>query len=207
MSVENWEKKGVTLQEHVIINKQPVYGPNSLYAGQSKKLPDTIIGEGCIICTFAVIYAGTKLGKKCFVADGASIRENVEIGDESVIGRMVTIECNTKIGNRSKIQTGAHITADCMIGDDCFIGPEVCTMNDKYMGVKENKMQGPIIGNGVLIGGNATILPGVKIGNRAIISAGAVVTKDVPKEEIWMGNPAKCVMLRKWFDKFSGKNK
>ena len=201
------EKKGYTIQEHVIINKQPVYGPNSFYAGQSKKLPDTIIGEGCILCTFAVIYAGTKLGKKVFVADGASIRENVEIGDEAVIGRMVTIECNTKIGNRSKIQTGAHITADCIIGEDCFIGPEVCTMNDKYMGMKQYQMQGPIIGNGVLIGGNATILPGIKIGDRAIISAGSVVNKDVPNEEVWMGNPAKSVMGRKLFDRFTGKIK
>lgn len=201
------EKKGYTIQDFVVLNKQPVYGPNSLYAGQSKQLSDTIIGDGCILCTFSVIYAGTKLGKKVFVADSASIRENVEIGDEAVIGRSVTIECNTKIGNRTKIQTGAHITADCIIGDDCFIGPEVCTMNDKYMGVKQIKMEGPIIGNGVLIGGNATILPGIKIGDRAVIGAGSVITKDIPADEVWLGNPAKCIMRRKLFDKFTGKKK
>ncbi|MCP4762517.1 MAG: N-acetyltransferase [archaeon] len=190
-----------TVQSHVILNKKPVYGPNSLFAGKEKDLPDTEIGDGSIICSLSVIYAGTTLGKKVFVGDGASIRENVQIGDNCVIGRNVTIECNVKIGNNTKIQTSAHITGDCFIGDDCFIGPEVCMMNDRLMGMKDIPMVGPTIEDGVLIGGNATIYPGVKIGKKAIISAGSVINRNVPSNEVWMGNPAKCVMLRGWFEK------
>ena len=60
-----------TIQKNVILNKQPVYGPSSLFAGKEKELPNTIVGEGSIICSLSVIYAGTTLGKQVFVADGA----------------------------------------------------------------------------------------------------------------------------------------
>ncbi|MHA1777608.1 MAG: N-acetyltransferase [Promethearchaeia archaeon] len=190
--------KKYTVQEHAILNKQPVYGPNSHFAGQERTLPPTEIGEGSIICSQAVVYAGTKIGKKVFVADGASIRENVVIDDMAIIGRMVTVECNTKIGKRSKIQTAAHITGDCIIGDDVFVGPEVTTMNDLYMGARETEMKGPIIEDGALIGGNATLLPGVRIGKNAVVGAGSVVTKDVPANEVWVGNPARKIKMRDW---------
>lgn len=188
-----------TVQKNVILNKQPVFGPTSHFAGKEKELPPTIIGESSIICSFAVIYAGTTLGKQVFVADGASIRENVQIGDNTIIGRNVTIELNTKIGSRTKIQTSAHITGDCIIGDDVFIGPEACTMNDTYMGAKDDlTMTGPILEDGCLVGGNSTILPGIRIGKNAVVGAGAVVTKDVPPNEIWVGNPAKFIKMRDW---------
>ena len=111
---------------------------------------------------------------------------------------MVTVECNTKIGKRSKIQTAAHITGDCIIGDDVFVGPEVTTMNDLYMGARETEMKGPIIEDGALIGGNATLLPGVRIGKNAVVGAGSVVTKDVPANEVWVGNPARKIKMRDW---------
>ena len=192
------ENHSYTIQEHVILNKQPVFGPNSLFAGQKKELPQTEIGDGSIICTYAVIYAGTKIGKKVFIADGASIRENVVIGDNAMIGRNVTIECNTKIGEGTKIQTAAHITGDCIIGKNCFIGPEATTMNDLYMGAKEIEMKGPILGDGVLIGANATLLAGVKVGDNSVVGAGSVVTKDVPPNEVWVGNPAKFLKVVNW---------
>ena len=151
-------------------------------------LPDTIIGDDTIVCSNAVIYAGTTIGHHCFIADGASIREGVTIGHHTLIGRNVTIENDTIIGDHVMIQTAAHITGNCILEDHVFIGPEVCTMNDKYMGLKPTHLQGPHIRKQAVIGGNATILPGVVIGPHVVIGAGSVVTKDV-EEGTWVGNP------------------
>ena len=91
--------KNSVIQQDVILSKQPIYSPSSHFFGQEKNLPDTVIGENCIICAHAVIYAGTVLGDRVYIADGANIREGCDIGDDTIIGRYVTVENNTKIGN------------------------------------------------------------------------------------------------------------
>jgi len=149
------------------LHRQPLYGPNSIFFGQSQNLPLTKYGEYIIVCPGAVIYAGTVIGSKVFIGDNASIREKCIIGDNVTIGRNVMIEQSTVIGNGTKIQTGAYITGNCFIGNDVFIGPEVVTTNDKYMDdpTKKTKLEGPYIGNKARIGANTTILPGVVIGS------------------------------------------
>jgi acetyltransferase-like isoleucine patch superfamily enzyme len=194
-------KKDYIVQSHVILNKQPIFGVNSIFAGKEREYPPTEIGEGTIICSNAIIYAGSKIGKKVFIGDGASIREGCVIEDEVMIGRNAIVECNTTIGKKSVLQTRALITADVIIGENCFIGPDVCTMNDRYMGMVDIPMEGPIFEDGCRVGGNVSVFPGVRIGKNAVISAGSVIDKDVPPEEVWKGNPAKCVMKRKWLDK------
>ncbi len=183
--------KDCMFQQGAILNKKPVYAPSSHFYGQEKDLPDTILGEKCIIGANAIVYAGTVLGDRVFVADGANIRENCQIGSDTIIGRNVTVELNTKIGRFCKIQTAAHITGDCVIEDYVFIGPEVCTMNDKYMGASDKPMLGPHFKDYCRVGANATILAGITIGKYAVVGAGSVVTKDVPDYEVWVGNPAR----------------
>ena len=183
--------KNSVIQQDVILSKQPIYSPSSHFFGQEKNLPDTIIGENCIICAHAVIYAGTVLGNRVYIADGANIREGCDIGDDTIIGRYVTVENNTKIGKKCKIQTGAYITGECIIENFVFVGPEACTTNDKYMQTTDRKMKGPTFKEHCRVGGNATILAEVTIGKNSVVGAGSVVTKDVPDGEIWVGNPAK----------------
>ena len=183
--------KNCVIQQDVILNKQPIFGTASEFFGQEKVLPDTVLGEQCIICARAVIYAGTVLGDRVFVGDGANIREGCEIGDDTMIGRNVTVECNTKIGKKCRIQTASHVTGDCILEDGVFLGGEVHTMNDKYMGATDREMKGPTFKENCRVGGNATILPGVTIGKDSVVGAGSVVTKNVPDGEVWVGNPAK----------------
>jgi UDP-2-acetamido-3-amino-2,3-dideoxy-glucuronate N-acetyltransferase len=145
-----------------------------------------------------------------------SIIENSNIGDGTVIWHFCTIfnsdiDCDCNIGSHTEIG-GAIIGANCRIGNgvficrgvviepDCFISQGVCFSNDKYPTVKKAvkaKLTGKheylstIVKKGAVIGANATILPGVVIGEKAFIGAGAVVTKNVPTGEVWIGNPAK----------------
>jgi len=158
-----------------------------------QNLPPLEIGDECVIGVNAILYQGTKIGNQVLVGDLASIREKNVIGDRSIIGRLVMVEQNTKIGNRVVIQTGSHITGDMTIEDDVFLGDEVSTANDNKMGKGDHFYIGPCIKRGARIGSNATLLPGVVIGQDAVVGAGSVVTKDVPPQAKVMGTRARVV--------------
>lgn len=182
-------ESGVTIQDFVVIGKD----------GSQKAVRRTWIGKGTRVLTGAIIYSGCDIGKNCLIADHASIRENCVLGDNTVIGRNVCVEMNTKIGAHVLIETQAHITGNMVIEDYAFIGPNVTTMNDKIMGhpVKfrpklkgKIELVGPTIKRGARIGSAACILPGVVIGEEAVVGAGAVVTKDVSPYTVVVKAPA-----------------
>jgi UDP-2-acetamido-3-amino-2,3-dideoxy-glucuronate N-acetyltransferase len=191
--------KGIIVQDFVVIGKRPERAKISLFAQAPREFKPTIIGNYVTLCAGAIVYAAVELGNSVFVGDYASIRENTTVGENTIIGRNVTVECDTKIGKNCKIQTGAHITGECVVGDKVFIGPEVCTTNDAYMALVDVPMQGPVFGDGCVVGANSTIVPGVRIGKSAVIAAGSVVFQNIPDEEFWMGNPAKKVGTYKQF--------
>jgi acetyltransferase-like isoleucine patch superfamily enzyme len=119
------------------------------------------------------------------------------IGDNCFIGPFVEIQKDVTLGNRTKIQSHTFICELVNIGDNCFIGHGVMFINDLFQ--KGGPAQGDKslwkptnIGNHVSIGSNATILP-VDICDRAVIGAGAVVTKSITKPGIYVGNPAKLI--------------
>ena len=127
-------------------------------------------------------------GKNCKVADNVNIY-NAIIGDDCFIGPWVEIQNNVKIGHNTRIQSHSFICEGMKIGDNCFFGHGVMTANCKYPSTltKEWKCEPPCIGSNVVIGSNATILPGVLIGDNAVIGAGVTVTKNVAPGEIFIG--------------------
>ncbi|AXF54564.1 N-acetyltransferase [Salicibibacter kimchii] len=166
-------------------------GSNQRMRKASTNIDPLRIGEGTKIGHLVSIYSGTTLESYNFIGDHASIRENVKVGKETVIGRAALVELNTTIGDRCKIQTLVYVTGDTTIEDDVFIGPCVSMSNDKYMGAKNYSMKGPHIRTEAKIGNNASILPNVTIREKAIVGAGAVVTKDIEKGVTVTGVPAK----------------
>jgi acetyltransferase-like isoleucine patch superfamily enzyme len=158
----------------------------------SSETGELIIGDNAIIRSGCIIYSNTKIGNNLRTGHNAVIRENCELGDNVLVGTNSVIDGSCKIGNNVSIQTDAYVTTYTSIEDNVFIGPRVCTTNDKYM-VYGAKLIGPTIKKGARIGGNATLLPGVVIGEGAIIGGGAVVTKDVPPGVIVVGNPARII--------------
>lgn len=184
----------VSIGDQAILGKEPKLGKTSTV--KLTPLPVLEIGTGSTIGASAVIFRGSKLGQDVMIGDGAEVRENCRIGDYSLIGQGVTIENDVVVGSSVKIQTGAYITAETKIEDHVFIAPMVVTTNDNFMGRTERHLtlkKGPTIKKAARIGANATLLPGIVIGEDAFVAAGSVVTKDVPARKLVMGVPARVV--------------
>jgi acetyltransferase-like isoleucine patch superfamily enzyme len=120
-----------------------------------------------------------------------------EIDDDCFIGPFVEIQRSVRIGKRCRIQSHAFVCELVTIGDDTFIGHGVMFINDVF--AKGGPARGDKtlwrsthIGSGVSIGSNATVLP-VTICDRAVVGAGAVVTKDISIPGIYAGNPARLL--------------
>jgi len=148
--------------------------------------PDVTLGKDVKIFSFVNLYG-------CSIGDGTKIGAFVEIQKKAFVGR------NCKISSHTFICEGVHID------DDVFVGHNVTFINDLYprATTESGEMQTDAdwevvptyVKKGASIGSSATILAGVTIGERAVVGAGAVVTKNVPPETVVAGNPAK--VLRK----------
>ncbi len=177
--------------EHAVVGKQPVLGPRS--TASREPLDPVEIGDGTVVSTGAIVFAGSRIGARVILGDQSCVRERVAIGDDVVLGRGSLVENDTTIGARSRIQAGAYITAHSTLEEEVFIAPCVVTTNDNFMGRTERRHEltkGPTIRRGARVGGGAIICPGVEVGEEAFVGAGAVVTKDVPARSVVVGSPA-----------------
>jgi UDP-2-acetamido-3-amino-2,3-dideoxy-glucuronate N-acetyltransferase len=186
-----------TIGENVAIGDNCVIGKGPMKAAistlKSKEHPPAVIADGCIVGALVVIYRGAKIGPGVMIADLASVREDVEIGKFTIIGRGVAVENDTRIGNYVKVETGAYVTAHTTIEDRCFVAPMVTMSNDNYLGRTEERFKhtkGPHLKRGARIGANATLMPGVVIGEDAVVGAGSLVKRNVPAGKVVIGAPA-----------------
>jgi len=154
-----------------------------------------VIGPGACIRSGTVIYAGTIIGDHLETGHNVVIREENTIGDGFSVWNNAVIDYGCTIGCGVKVHCNVYIAQFTVIEDDVFLAPGVVVANDPHPGCPSSKecMRGPVIKRGAQIGVNATLLPFVTIGERAIIGAGSVVTKDVPPHALAYGNPARVV--------------
>jgi acetyltransferase-like isoleucine patch superfamily enzyme len=177
--------RGCLIDDNVILGARP-----------GRQLRETIlrVGQRSIVRSGSVLYAGTQIG------DGFETGHNVVIREENVIGADVKVWNNTvidygcTIGDRVKIHSNCYVAQFTTIENDVFLAPGASLANDPHPGSATHLcVRGPTIKAGAQIGMNATILPFVVIGERALVGAGAVVTRDVPAGMIVVGNPARIL--------------
>lgn len=135
-----------------------------------------------------------KFGKNIKVVNPVNLY-GCAIGNNCFIGPFVEIQKKVSIGNNTKVQSHSFICELVTIGENCFIGHGVMFINDLFSGGgpamgNQSLWKSTLIGDNVSIGSNATILP-VSICSNVVIGAGSVVTKDIKKPGIYIGNPAK----------------
>ncbi len=126
-----------------------------------------------------------------------------EIGDETRIGTFVEVQKGARIGARCKVSSHTFICEGVTIEDEVFIGHGVTFINDRLprattaggapQGDADWECQRTLVRRGASIGSGATILGGVTIGERVLVGAGSVVTKDIPPDTTVAGNPARIL--------------
>ena len=161
--------EGCRIGDNVVLGKQPVLSPRS--TAKREELPPLELGEGTVVSTGSVVFAGTKIGARAILGDQSCVRERCELGDDVVVGRGSLVENDTTIGARTKIQANAYVTAYSTLEEDVFVAPCVVTTNDNFMGRTERRhalRKGPTIRRGARIGGGAVLLPGIEVGEEGV---------------------------------------
>jgi acetyltransferase-like isoleucine patch superfamily enzyme len=157
--------------------------------------PDVKLGKGVRLYGFTNLYG-------------------CEIGDEVSIGTFVEIQKGAKVGHRCKISSHTFICEGVTLEDDVFVGHNVTFINDRYPRATNGDGQlqteadwnciGTVVKRGASIGSGATLLCGIVIGERAMVGAGSVVTKDVPPGAVVAGNPARVMKTLSRANKYAG---
>ena len=148
--------------------------------------PDVKLGKGVRIFAFTNLYG-------------------CELGDDVKVGTFVEIQKGAKIGNRCKISSHTFICEGVTLEDEVFVGHNVTFVNDLFPratnadgGLQTEadwKCVPTLVKRGASIGSGTTLLCGITIGERALIGAGIVVTRDVPDDAVVAGNPARVKKL------------
>jgi len=197
--------KNVKLGNNVVLQNGVLIGiPSRRFLNKDEsEWPDTIIGNNCVLRSGTKIYCAVKIGSNFQTGHNVMIREDTIIGDNVLIGTNTVIDGSTEIGSNISIQSMVYIPTDSLIEDSVFIGPNAVFTNDKYPIRIKAKLVGPIVRRGATIGANATILPGIEIGEGSVVAAGAVVTKDVPAWSLAIGSPARIKPLPENLKKYN----
>jgi UDP-2-acetamido-3-amino-2,3-dideoxy-glucuronate N-acetyltransferase len=135
------------------------------------------VGDGTRVWAFAHVLKGARIGRDCNVCDHTFIEGKVTVGD------------------RVTIKSGVQLWDGIIVEDDVFIGPNATFTNDRFPQSEyhDKPLDPTTVKRGASIGANATILPNITVGQRALVGAGSVVTRDVPAYSIVAGNPARII--------------
>lgn len=189
--------KTAIVYPHVKLGKNVVIEDYCIVGIPSKNMDEgnleTVIGDNSVIRAHTIIYAGNKIGNGFQTGNKANIRELNTIGNNVSVGTLSVVEHHVVIEDNVRIHTQAFIPEFCILKEDSWIGPNVVLTNAKYPqspNVK-NELIGPVLEKGAKIGANSTLLPGVVIGENALVGAGSVVTQNVDATTVVAGNPAR----------------
>lgn len=135
------------------------------------------VGLGTRVWAFAHILEGAVVGRECNICDGVFVESDVVIGDQTTI------------------KSGVQLWDGVRLGNCVFVGPNATFTNDIFPRSKKHLASYPktVVRDGASIGANATIMPGIQIGEGAMIGAGTVVLADVPARAVIVGNPGRVV--------------
>lgn len=188
---------GCIIRDNVHIKKDSFIGARSIlgeylmdfYKDKQNKSHPLVIGENALIRTENVIYGDTAIGDNFQSGHKVTIREKTQIGNCVRVGTLADIQHKCSIGNYVSIHSNSFIGEETKINDYVWIFPHVVITNDPTP--PSNELMGVIIDSFAVISARSVILPGVHIFQDALVAAGATVTKNVNKEMLVAGNPAK----------------
>ena len=161
------------------------------------------LGKHCVLRKGTIIYGDVTIGDYFQSCHYAVIRAKVRIGDYCTVMNHSTLEGLIRMGDGVRIMSHVYIPSRTWFGDHVFVGPNVTFLNDRYPGRVEPMPtpMGATIEDHVMIGGGATVLPGITVGRQSFIAAGAVVNRDVPPHSLVVGVPGRIEPLASNLDR------
>ena len=153
------------------------------------------IGANAILRSEAVFYCNVTMGDDVRTGHKVLVRENTVIGHNVIIGTNTVLDNNCRIGSYVSMQSGVYLPTGTVIEDYVFLGPGATLTNDRHPARTDWTAEPPRVKRGASLGANTVILPGVTIGEGAMVAANAVVTKDVPDWHLAKGLPARSTPL------------
>ena len=155
------------------------------------------IGKQCVLHKGTVIYGDVIIGDYFLGSHYIVVRARVRMGDYCALGNHSTIEGIVRLGTGVRVMSHTYIPSRTWVGDHVFIGPGVTFLNDKYPYRRDSAPapQGATLEDDVMVGGGATVLAGVTIGERSFIGAGALVNRDIPPRSLVVGVPGRISPL------------
>jgi UDP-3-O-[3-hydroxymyristoyl] glucosamine N-acyltransferase len=203
----------VVVHDNVEIEDNVFIGPNSIigepvsdyYRDRNYENPKLVIGPDSILRSGAFLYAGSTIGESFQCGNGVTIREGTEIGSHCSVGTSSDIEGDCQIGDYVRLHSNVHIAQKTIIGRYVWIFPSTVFTNDPAP--PSNELIGAIVDDFAVIAANVVVLPGVRIGKDALVSAMSLVHSDVPAETLVAGNPAKRIgHIRYLRSKYNGES-
>lgn len=150
----------------------------------------TTIGDDATIRDGTIIYGDVTIGHRFATGHHALVRSGTTIGNDTIVGTHTILDGELTVGSRVSLQSGVYLPPETTVADDVFFGPHAVVTNDPYPVRETSQIVGATFESNVSIGANATVLPGVAVGQGSFVAAGSVVTEDVPPETLAIGVPA-----------------
>ena len=184
-------KENVTLGENSFVGAQCILGEflYDFFEKRENHIHPLTIGPRALIRSGSILYGGSTIGTNFQTGHRATIREKTKIGNHVSVGTLSDIQGDCQIGNYVRIHSNVFMASKCKIGDYVWIFPHVVLTDDPTP--PSETLKGAEIESFACICARSVLLPGIHIGQDALVAAGANVTKDVPDYAVVMGNPAK----------------
>ena len=181
----------VEIGDNTVIANDCILGEPSAeyYSNPEFKNAQTIIGNGSLIRSHAIIYSGVKIGSHLETGHRITIRENTIIGNHCRIGTQCDLQGYLELGNYCRLHSSVHLCQHCKLGDFVFIYPFAVLTNDKYPPSK--KVLGPTVGDYTQIGVHSILSGDVAVGSNCLIGANTVVAKSFDDYSFVLGSPGK----------------
>jgi acetyltransferase-like isoleucine patch superfamily enzyme len=185
---------GVSVGPGARLDVGAVLGRSARLNRRSRTVPvereETVIEAGATVCAYALVGAGVRMAPHSLLGDHAHLREGARLGTDTMVGAGCGIGRNVEIGDRTRVQNQSVVGPNVVIESDCFLGPAVQILTGRTMG-KPARATLRVLRRGCQIGAGAMLMPGVEIGEEAVVGAGAVVVGDVAPGSTVKGVPAR----------------
>jgi UDP-2-acetamido-3-amino-2,3-dideoxy-glucuronate N-acetyltransferase len=187
-------ESGCRIQDGAVLGKSVVLGPHSRTPAP-RPGARTVLECGAQVGCHVVIVAGARIGPAAVVSDHALVREDARLEAGAVVGHGGVIGRGSRIGARSRLMAGHILAPGTVLEEDVFCGPGLTATDDLTMGRLRGVTELPVVTlrRACRIASNVTVLPGLEIGEEAMVGAGSIVTSDVFPRTVVLGVPARFV--------------